>query len=155
PEVEKRLDDVLKYGDLTHASAQVIKPLLEQARLLARQHDAVVANPPYMGSKYFAVTLKSFVNAKYRDAKADLITCFMMQASFLVKSHCYVGMITLQNWMFLSSFEEVRNSLLASHTFESMIHNGRGAFGVDYGTTCFIVRKLRLNEYKGVFRRLL
>ena len=51
PEIEKRLDDVLKYGDLTHASAHVIKPLLQQARLLARQYDAVVANPPYMGSE--------------------------------------------------------------------------------------------------------
>ena len=51
PEIEHRLDDVLKHGDLTHASAHVIKPLLQQARLLAEQYDAVVANPPYMGSK--------------------------------------------------------------------------------------------------------
>ena len=53
PEIEQRLDDVLKHGDLTHAPAHVIKPLLQQARLLARQYDAVVANPPYMGSKYY------------------------------------------------------------------------------------------------------
>ena len=61
PEIEQRLDDVLKHGDLTHASAHVIKPLLQQAQLLARQYDAVVANPPYMGSKYYAPTLKAFV----------------------------------------------------------------------------------------------
>ena len=49
PEIEKRLNDVLKHGDLTHAPAHVIKPLIQHARLLARQYDAVVANCPTWG----------------------------------------------------------------------------------------------------------
>ena len=79
PEIEKRLDDVLKYGDLTHASAHVLKPLLQQARLLARQYDAVVANPPYMGSKFYSTTLKALVTREYKEAKADLYSCFMQR----------------------------------------------------------------------------
>ena len=73
PEIEQRLDDVLKHGDLTHASAAVIGPLLQQAQLLARQYDAVVANPPYMGSKYFSPSLKTFVNREYKDAKGRFV----------------------------------------------------------------------------------
>src|SRR5262249_36072565 len=49
-EIERRLNDVLKRGDLVHAPARVIVPLLQQAQLLARQYDVLVANPPYMGS---------------------------------------------------------------------------------------------------------
>jgi hypothetical protein len=77
-ELENRLDDVLKYGDLTHATTQVIKPLLQQARLLARQYDAVVANPPYMGGKYFTGTLKDFAAENYKDAR---LTCTLVSSN--------------------------------------------------------------------------
>jgi MmeI, DNA-methyltransferase domain len=54
PEIEGRFKDVQKHGDLTHAPAQVIKPLIQQARFLAKQYDTVVTNPPYMGAKYLS-----------------------------------------------------------------------------------------------------
>ena len=77
PEIEKRLDDVLKYGDLTHASAHVLKPLLQQARLLARQYDAVVANPPYMGSKWNERDPKKIcLRQHFPDSKHDLFAVF-------------------------------------------------------------------------------
>jgi hypothetical protein len=155
PEIEQRLNAVLKHGDLTHAPARVLKPLLQQAWFLARQYDAVVANPPYMGSKYYCPSLRTIVTHNYKESKADLITCFMQRADAFVKPTRFIGMITLQNWMFLSSFEAVRVRIITNQAIETMIHNGRGAFGVDYGTTCFVIRNARLPEYQGVFRRLL
>ena len=144
PEIEKRLDDVLKYGDLTHASAHVLKPLLQQARLLARQYDAVVANPPYMGSKFYSPTLKTFVNREYKEAKADLYSCFMQRNAAAAKPNGFVGMITIPNWMFLSSFEEMRKSLFNHQTIDTFVHNGRGVFGSDFGSCAFVFRNANL-----------
>ena len=85
PEIERRLDDVLKHGDLTLAPAHVIKPLLQQARFLARQYDAVVANPPYMGRKGMNATLKSCAKDIYPDSLADTFAMFIEQGCRLAK----------------------------------------------------------------------
>jgi hypothetical protein len=154
PEIENRLDDVLKRGDLTHAAAHVIKPLLHQARLLARQYDAVVANPPYMGNKFYSPALKLFVNREYKEAKADLYSCFMQRNAMSAKQNGFVGMITIPNWMFLSSFEEMRQSLLSQQTIDTFVHNGRGVFGSDFGSCAFAFRNATLPTYCGSYRRL-
>ena len=110
-EIELRLRDVLRHGDLTHATARLIAPLLQQARLMAQHYDAVVANSPYMGGKYFVGQLRDFVAKQYKEAKADLYACFIQRNVVFAKPKGFVGMITIPNWMFLSSFEEVRCSL--------------------------------------------
>ncbi len=154
PEIEKRLNDVLKYGDLTHASAHVLNPLLKQTRLLARNYDAVVANPPYMGGSYFTPSLKTFVTDAYKDGKADLYACFVQRNAQFATPSGFIGMITTPNWMFLTSFRDLRTSVLESHTIDSFIHNGRGVFGSDFGSCSFVLRKKNLPEFRGVFRRL-
>jgi hypothetical protein len=154
PEIEKRLNDVLTYGDLTHVSAHVLTPLLQQARLLARQYDAVVANPPYMGSKYYTPTLKEFINREYQETKADLYACFMERNKVAATPTGFHGMINIPTWMFLSSFEELRKSLFEIHTIDTFLHNGRGVFGSDFGSCAFVIRKAHLSEYRGSFRRL-
>lgn len=154
PEIENRLDDVLKYGDLTHASSRVLKPILHQARLLATHYDAVVANPPYMGSKFYSPVLKTFVNREYKGAKADLYSCFMQRNAAGAKSNGFVGMITIPNWMFLSSFEEMRKSLLDHQAIDTFSHNGRGVFGSDFGSCAFVFRNMQLPAYRGSYRRL-
>jgi hypothetical protein len=154
PEIQKRLNDVLKFGDLTHASAHVIKPLLQQARLLARQYDAVLANPPYMGAKYYAGKLKEFVADQYKEAKADLYASFMKRNRRFVKASGFHGMINIPNWMFLSSFEELRKGLFNSQTIDTFVHNGRGVFGSDFGSCVFAIRNAHLPEYRGTYKRL-
>jgi SAM-dependent methyltransferase len=154
PEIEKRLDDVLKFGDLTHASAHVLKPLLQQVRLLARQYDAVVANPPYMGSKFYTPLLKQFVNLHFKEAKPDLYSCFMERSALATKCGAFVGMINIPNWMFLSSFADVRTALLDKSTVDTFIHNGRGVFGSDFGSCAFVFRTVHLPAYRGSYRKL-
>jgi type II restriction/modification system DNA methylase subunit YeeA len=154
PAIEQRLRDVLRHGDLMHALAAALLPLLQQAHLLAQRYDAVVANPPYMGGKYFTGRLKDFVADNYKDAKADLYACFIQRNLAFAKPNGLVGMITIPNWMFLSSFEEVRRSLFEHQTIDSFIHNGRGVFGSDFGTCSFVMRDHNLPLYRGVFRRL-
>jgi hypothetical protein len=107
-----------------------------------------------MGSKYYSPALKKFVNRKYKDAKADLYACFIQRNAAFAKENGFVGMITIPNWMFLSSFEAVRKTLFEHQTIDSFVHNGRGVFGSDFGSCSFVVRNANLRTYRGTFRRL-
>ena len=156
PEIEKRLDDVLKHGDLTHASAHVIKPLLQQARLLARQYDAVVANPPYMGGKYFAGTLKDFVAEQLQGREGRFVRLLhpaqlqLRQAERLRRNdyHSKLDVSVDPSRTFGKSLSS------SSQTIDSFIHNGRGVFGSDFGSCSFVIRNAVLPDYRGTFRRL-
>lgn len=154
PEIEQRLALVLKSGDLTHSSAHVLRPLIRQARILAHKYDVVAANPPYMGAGFYSTTLKQFVTSEYEDAKADLYSCFIERNSQFAKSNGLIGMITIPNWMFLSSFEEARKKLLRNQSIDTFIHNGRGVFGSDFGSCAFTLRHFHLPGFRGSYRRL-
>ena len=142
-----------KHVAVEHA-AGVVSTFLNIANILSRQFDFAIANPPYMGSKYYSPKLKTFVNKEYRDAKADLYACFIQRNAVFVKPNGFVGMITIPNWMFLSSFEEVRKSLFNEQTIDTFLHNGRGVFGSDFGSCSFVIRNAYLSGYRGTFRRL-
>lgn len=154
PEIENRLNVVLKHGDLTHRPAHVLKPLLQQACLLARNYDAVVANPPYMGRKGHNQLLKAFASESYDTAKADLFAMFMARGISFVCPGGYMAMITLPSWMFLSSFESIRTYLTDELTIESLLHIGRGIFGIDWGSAAFSVRRTKSPSAIGKFFKL-
>jgi hypothetical protein len=154
PLIQKRLGDVLAHGDLTHGAARVLEPLLDQAVSLARQYDAVVANPPYMGSSFFASSLKDYINNAYSTGKSDLYACFVLRNLDFAKVNGLVGMITIPNWMFISRFEEFRLALLTSYTILSFVHNGRGVWGSDFGSCSFVIFNSPLQYYRGAYKRL-
>ena len=157
PGIEKRLDDVLQHGDLTHASAHVLKPLLQQARLLGQQYDAVVANPPYMGGrKYMNPTLKSFASALYTESKYDLFAMFIDRGPTLCKPSGQVGMVTMEAWMFLSSFDDFRSRILRTHTLQMLCHmpyegRGRTVMGIAFGLSAFVFQKSKVSSYSAHF----
>lgn len=149
------IEAMITTGQLwENRAATLLMPLLKQAELLAKTYDAVVTNPPYMGAKYYNDRLKSFVNEQYGDGKADLYAAFIIRDSQLASPHGSIGMITIPNWMFLSSFEELRNAILDDHCVESFSHNGRGVWGSDFGSCAFVLRKTRCPSHAGVFKRL-
>ena len=155
PAIDKRVDDVIAHGGMfEQAAARSFRLLIEQTRILADEYDAVVANPPYMGGKYFNAKLKEYVAQHYKDAKGDLYACFIMRNLCSSKSNGFVGLITIPNWMFLSSFEALRKALFSHHTIDTFIHNGRGVFGSDFGSCSFVYRKALLPDFHGTFRRL-
>ncbi len=151
----ERLQLALQDGDLhAKAAAQDLWPLLAQARVLGMQFDAVVANPPYMGARYYDGPLKRLVEKYYKPAKGDLYTCFMVRNTVFSKPGGIVGMITIPNWMFLSTFEELRSWLFSEAAIETFSHNGRGVFGSDFGSCAFTFRHQVLQNYKGRYKRL-
>lgn len=131
--------------------------VIAQTRFLSRKYAAVVANPPYMGSKNMGDELKRFVQDHFEDGKADLFAAFMLRNLQLLLPMAMLGMITMQSWMFLSSFERMRRNLLATTTIMSMAHLGAGAFdsigGEVVSTTAFTLHK-SVKTGKGTYIRL-
>ncbi|PLS30250.1 Methyltransferase domain-containing protein [Bifidobacterium margollesii] len=154
-EVESALftDDFINHEELARKAHTV----LTQTAYLARQYAAVVANPPYMGSSNMGAELKQYVNDHYKDGKSDLFAAFILRNLQLIQPNALLGMITMQSWMFLSSFEELRKNLLAKHSIETMAHLGSGAFdsigGEVVSTTAFTIRN-GASDGKGTYLRL-
>ena len=109
-------------------SKDKLQSALATCETLARRHDCVVANPPYMGSSSFGPFMSKWVKKNYPDVKSDLCTCFIERGFSLAKDRGYAAMITMQSWMFLGSFEGMRSSLIGSKSILSMLHLGYNAF---------------------------
>lgn len=154
-DIKNQLKALIKHGDSFQKPAAIaLFPFVQQAWLLAQSYDAVIANPPYMGAKFYNGSLKPLVAANYKFAKGDLYTCFMVRNTAFAKIGGVVGMITTPNWMFLSTFEEFRDWLFAKTAIETFSHNGRGVFGSDFGSCAFTFRHQTLPDYNGCYKRL-
>ncbi len=132
--------------------------VLRQAEYLTPKYHVVMTNPPYMGGKGMNADLKKFAETKYPDSKSDLFAMFMERCLELVQKHGTIGMITMQSWMFLSSFEKLRTKLLDEDTILTMAHLGPRAFDTIGGevvqTTAFTLTNTHIPDYKGAFLRL-
>ena len=128
--------------------------LVRQAELLAGQYDAVVANPPYLGSKFYCATLKTFINTSYKVGKADLYASFTLRNIQFSKKLGHVGMITIPNWMFLSSFNQLRDKIFQTAPITSLVHNGRGVWGSDFGSCSYVLMSCAPCDFIGRFLRL-
>lgn len=151
----EELQQAIQHGDLyAKAAAQDLLPLVAQARVLGKQFDAVVANPPYMGAKFFPPTLKDFINTHYEAGKSDSYGAFMIRNVYFSKIGGFVGMITIPNWMFLNTFESLRSYLFEAVAIASLLQNGRGVFGADFGSCSFVLHKSAIAEQNGVYKKL-
>lgn len=106
---------------------------------LSRRVDCVVANPPYMGSSSFNGWVSKWLKAKYPNEKGDLCTCFIKRSLSFAKTSAYSAMITMQSWMFESSYEKMRLDTMSKLHFSSLIQLGIKAFkdiGNDVVQTC-------------------
>jgi type II restriction/modification system DNA methylase subunit YeeA len=155
PEIEQRLEDVLKHGDLTHLPADGIKPLITQARLLARQYDAVVANPPYMGNNGMNSALKEFGKTHYPRTKSDLYAMCVERFLVLTREACHSGFMTPFTWMFISSYEDLRALILFTRQITSLVQpEYHSFFESAYVPICAYTVWNTSIRAKGVFIRL-
>lgn len=129
PLIEERLQLALFQGDLyAKAAAEDLWPLVAQARLLGRQFDAIAANPPYMGGKGMHLGLKALAAKQYERGKSDLFAMFMERGLSFCKPLGMCGMVTMQSWMFLSSYETLRNWILDFFAIDSLVQIGYNSF---------------------------
>ncbi|MBR1711356.1 MAG: BREX-1 system adenine-specific DNA-methyltransferase PglX [Clostridia bacterium] len=137
----------------SEASAR-LQVLINIGETLSQKYHVVVTNPPYMGSSGMCNSLAEYIKKKYPDTKNDLSTVCMEKFLLMTSEIGYMAMINIPVWMFLSSYEKLRSSLLRCNTLINMIHPGRGIFGADFGTTTFVVAKKYYRNYCGTYRRL-
>lgn len=151
-------DTLLSMADNAQAAAAV-QPLLAQAQILARQYDAVITNPPYMGASGMNDKLSKFVKDNYPDAKSDLFACFIERSLQLIYEHGFSSMITMESWMFLSSFEKLRTSLIRKNSIITMVHmpylgKGGTSLGINFGTAATVLCKSHVSGYIAAFDRI-
>ncbi|MBD2597907.1 BREX-1 system adenine-specific DNA-methyltransferase PglX [Nostoc spongiaeforme FACHB-130] len=149
-----QLDNLEASDSLFREFVPALRGLLLQAELLKNQYWVVVANPPYMGDGSFNDVVKKFINKNYKAGKGDLYACYTLKNIELCMANGSLAMLTIPNWMFLSSFEDLRKFILETTFLESLVHNGRGVFGSDFGSCSFVIRKKVYQNGLGVFKRL-
>ena len=139
-------------------AAEALRPLLRQARLLTRKYRAVITNPPYMGGSGMNDKLSRFVKEHYPDSKSDLFAVYIERCGELTGEGGYQAMITQHAWMFLSSYEKLRQKL-QSRELVSMAHLGPRAFeeigGEVVQTTAFVLSNAQIPGYRGTYARLI
>ncbi|TJL33592.1 BREX-1 system adenine-specific DNA-methyltransferase PglX [Escherichia coli] len=134
------------------AAAKAFIPFIQQAWILAQRYDEVVTNPPYMGNGGMNSELKAFAKNNFPDSKSDLFAMFMERAFSLLKSNGYNAQINMQSWMFLSSYEKLREKLLKLKTFHTMAHLGAKAFSQISGEVVQTTAWVALNEHIDMFK---
>lgn len=138
------------------------EPLIQGFRIilaLTDQYAAVIANPPYMGGGNMNEVLSDYVKKNYADSKSDLFSVFMTVAENMLATKGKYGMINMQSWMFLSSFEKLRTHILSKLHIDSMLHLGPRTFdelsGEVVQNTAFVISKHEPLEEGGTYYRLI
>ena len=131
-----------------------LRPYLAVALTLAQRYTAVVANPPYMGSTNMNAELKAYLEKNYPMTKADLFAVFMEKMMEMVQDNARMSCITMQSWMFLSSFEALRKNIIEKYEIKSLLQLGYGVIGIAFGTTAFSLKKSLPSENKGNYFRM-
>ncbi|CBL00637.1 Eco57I restriction endonuclease [Faecalibacterium prausnitzii SL3/3] len=154
-----RFDEVTGESSFHRESIRKkLLPLVRVAQTLAQKYDVVVTNPPYMGSSGMGAKLAEYVKKNYPDSKSDLFAVFIEVCSRMAKQNGYQAMITQHAWMFLSSFEKLREKMMLTETI-SMAHLGARAFeeigGEVVQTTAFVRCANHVEGYKGTYCRLI
>ena len=123
-------------------------------RLLAQKYDVVVTNPPYMGASGMSAKLSEFVKKNYPDSKSDLFACFMERGNDMAKPHGFNCMVTMQSWMFLSSFEKMRTKLLRTKNITNLMRMENMVMGIAFGTAVTVMQNAHINAYKGTYNQI-
>lgn len=137
------------------SSKNKLECALKTCEILARRHDCVVANPPYMGSSSFGPFMSKWVKKNYPDVKSDLCTCFIERIFSLTEKAGLAGLATSNSWMFLSSFENLRQQLVDVKTIDSLVQlSVHGFHGIAAQVCTFVIRNKHVAGYRGGYVRL-
>ena len=129
-------------------------PLVQVAEALAQKYDTVVTNPPYMGASNMNPKLNDFIKNNYADYKSDFFSAFVIHASQMTKQSGYCGFFTPYVWMFIQSYEKMRNYLYNQATIETLIQFEYSAFEEATVPVCTFAFQNRHVQKKGCYLRL-
>ena len=135
----------------------LLPKLIKQTKIMAQQYDILVTNPPYMGSRNMNKELSAYLRKEYPDSKSDLFAAFM-EIDHYMNEKSFYSVINQHSWMFLSSFEKLRNKILKNKFIDSMLHLGPRTFeeigGEVVQSTAFVLRNVNIESISGTYLRL-
>ena len=150
-------EEQLAQGEIVTEENRLLLPYMRIILVLTDKYAAICMNPPYMGSGRFDATLSNYVKNNYPKSKADLFAVFMDVAIERLADCGKYGMINMHSWMFLSSFEDLRKSLLDNQHIDSLLHLGPRTFdelsGEVVQNAAFVVSKSKDYD-RGTYFRL-
>ena len=129
--------------------------VLKTSEILSKKYEVVTTNPPYMGSSMMDSKLSKYTKKNYPDSKSDMFAVFIEKCNSLTDKNGFCSMITMPSWLFLSSFENLRKYIINNLNIKSLLHMGRGIFGIDFGSVAFTLKKeINPSNTKGNYYRL-
>lgn len=135
-----------------------VKKIVAVASILSQKYDAVITNPPYLASSGMDAKLSKYVKDCYPNSKSDLFACFIDRCMSMTADNSFTSMITQHVFMFLSSFEKLRQDILKNKTILNMAHQGARGFdqigGEVVQTTAFTIFNNHIEDYIGTYSRL-
>ena len=139
-------------------TAEELQKLIDLGETMARKYWVTCTNPPYAGTSNLSANVNNFVKKYYPDSKADLFAVFIERCRAMTADNGYQAIITQHSWMFLSSFEKLREKMMLTETV-NMAHLGARAFeeigGEVVQTTAFVRCANHVEGYKGTYCRLI
>lgn len=156
-------DDAATFAHMAEATGDVF--LAATARKLAaaqvacealsRRFDVVVANPPYMGSSSFNPFMSKWMKKRYPDVKSDLFAAFIVRIMDYANDHGEVGIMSPFVWMFIGSYEKLRNKIIDEKTLTSLIQLEYSGFaGATVPICTFTFHNSHIDGYMGGYIRL-
>ena len=151
----KRLSEKTSHDLFVEDTLKHLALLVRQAEMLAGRYDAVVANPPYMGSKFHIPILKKFLKDHYKGYEKDVFSAFIDRDLAFSKPHGRLGFMSPFVWMFISSHEHLRKRLIDKETITSLVQLEYSGFeGATVPICTFTLQKGHVASQKGCFIRL-
>ena len=146
-------EEQLANGEMVPETIRQLMPYMNIILALTEKYAAICMNPPYMGAGRFDEVLSKYVKDNYVEAKADLFSVFMDMGMERLADGGKMAQINMQSWMFLSSFEKLRNIFLHNYIIDSMLHLGPRTFdelsGEVVQNTAFVFTKPH-DPYRGI-----
>lgn len=149
-----RFEEIREDISIHKEGALEILPLVQVAQSLAQKYDVVVTNPPYMGSANMNMKLSEYIKRNYSDFKSDSFSVFIIRCALLAKEDGYLGFFTPYVWMFIQSYEKLRNFICNKKTIETLIQFEYSAFEEATVPVCTLVFGNNYINKKGCYLRL-
>ncbi|MFW3653861.1 BREX-1 system adenine-specific DNA-methyltransferase PglX [Vagococcus fluvialis] len=131
-----------------------LNEMIDVGELLQQEYEIGVTNPPYMGSSGFNEILSKFSKKNYPNSKSDLFAMFIERWNLSIKTKGYSSMVTMQSWMFLSSYESMRKNIIQNYTISNLMHMENMVMGIAFGTVVTILNKNIVNDFKGTYHQI-
>ena len=154
------IDDVAYNESKIRGVDELLEKLISQANIMINIYDILVTNPPYIGNSYMNSELSKYMNDNYKNNKSDLFSAFMVYCMNKTRKKGHIGFVTPFVWMFISSYEQLREFIVKEKSISSLIQLEYNAFPEACVPVCTLTIRnyksktngnyIKLSEFKGI-----